>query len=244
MFNKSKLEIVGTIIAALALIGPFAYLCLALFELGRLHYFNAPTDFISLGNFGIYPLLSKVIPVVMPMLMIMGVFVSAYTARGKVRVIRICAALGMMFSLLSVYSATSFWKWGFGIAMVLCILPGLLLDQNIPDVGNTVPEEKPIPEHVSIVSANRLRRSVIWLIPIALFSWVLHAAGMRDAESQKDFWMAEKGVIVGFYGETALLMEMDGQAITANFEIIKLEDAGKLVLKPLGPDIGKKIKQM
>jgi hypothetical protein len=243
MQSKSKLEIIGTVIAALALIGPASYLCLALFELGRLQYFDAPRDFINFGSFGIYPLLSKVFPVAVPMLLIAGVFGTAYAAQGRVRFIRISVALGMCCSLLSIYSATSAWKWGFGIAMAVCALPGLLLNQHVPEVGNSEDEQPAVPEHPALLSAKRLRQAVYWLPALALFAWVFAAAGTRDAESQKEFWTSEKGVIIGFYGENLLLMSTSGNGVASDFQVIKLEEAGTLTLKPLGPDIRKNSRQ-
>ncbi|KPY88920.1 hypothetical protein RA263_26885 [Pseudomonas syringae pv. tagetis] len=241
MQNKSKLEIAGTLIAAVALVGPICYLCLALFELGRLDYFDAPRDFISFGSFGIYQMLSKLFPVAVMMLPTIGMFVIAFTVKGKMRFVRISAGLGMTLCMLSIYSASDAWKWGFGAAMFLCIIPGLLINYSAPDVGNLEDEIEPEPENPVFSSARRLRSSFFCAIPLCVFAWIFAAAGARDAESQKEFWESKEGVIIGFYGENVLLMPRHGATFGSDFKVIKLENAGELVLKTLGPDIKKKL---
>ncbi|WP_434558035.1 hypothetical protein [Pseudomonas sp. Z4-20] len=232
LVKKIGVDLLTTLIAAFALLGPALYVMAACFEFGRLSYYRAPVGFIQFGSIGIFDVLSGSGSYAIYGLMIFFGFVFLLAARGRRRIV-VASALVSMNAILML-SNTSQIKWqiflglttlvGFLVALFGNAMPG---DHAVLSEDDAA-AEAPITE-VSI--ANLVMKILSVVAALIAWGFVLVSAGTSSAERQRIYWANGEELVLGFYGESVLTTSYINGEFGQSFKIQKLDEFSKQGLR-------------
>ncbi|WP_146116073.1 MULTISPECIES: hypothetical protein [Pseudomonas] len=234
--KKFEVSAFTTLVSLVAVLGPFSYGVLALYEIGRLGYFNAPVDFLQLGSFGFADVILKVYPAVMPMAAVIALAFRFLWLKGIHRAYAAVHSVGMLSLLLVYLVSTPSWKvfWGvIGFAAVLfCVFKNPPL---LPDFGN---EQEDAVKHLETRDEKfwRIMQVTPFVIVIALIlGWMISAYGAKAAEEQTYYWCIKGEVVLGFYGDKAVTAQLVEGNVGHTFSIKDIKTLSELSYQKIGP---------
>lgn len=234
--KKFELPVFTTLVSLIAVLGPFSYGVLALYEIGRLGYFNAPVDFLQLGSFGFADVILKVYPSVIPMIAVIALAFRFSWLKGIHRAYAVVHSVGML-SLLLVYLVSIpnwriFWGCIAAVAVLFCVFKN---PPPPPDFGN---EQKDAVKPLETRDEKfwRIARVTPFVIVIAgVLGWMVSAYGAKAAELETYYWCVKGEVVLGFYGDKALTAQLKDGNIGHTFSIKDIKTLSDLSYQKIGP---------
>ena len=215
--------IVTYLVSAAAMLGPLAYILFAFHEFGRLTYFGAPIDFLQISSFGIIPVVTTIYPGMLITFMVLalcsGVRFSSPSQQVALVACAITYAAGVFFYL----STSPLWMWLFGSTSFIGFLVVVFMKRHTPDLGNDAISFKGDPQHPSIKHYETIRRYLFVFIGAAIFCFIYATAGEKDAATRDFYWVMGNDVVIGFYGDQALLGELRGSEVGPKFRLVGLK---------------------
>ncbi|MCQ2999746.1 hypothetical protein NLO98_08250 [Pseudomonas syringae] len=234
--KKFELSIFATLVSLVAVLGPFSYGVLALYEIGRLGYFDAPIDFLQLGSFGFADVILKVYPSVIPMTAVIALVTRFSWLNGIHRAYAVVHAIGMLSLLLAYLVSNPNWKifWGCSaaVAVLFCIFK---TPPPLPELGNEQEKaEKPVESRDEKFWRTARRMPFIILIA-AVLAWMVSAYGAKDAELEVYYWCTRDEVVLGFYGDKVLTAKLQDGKVGHTFSIRDIKTMSDLSYQKIGP---------
>lgn len=234
--RKFELPVFTTLVSLIAVLGPFSYGVLALYEIGRLGYFNAPVDFLQLGSFGFADVILKVYPSVIPMIAVIALAFRFLWLKGIHRAYAVVHSVGMLSILLAYLVGTPGWKvfWGCvgAIAVLFCVFKN---PPSLPDIGNEQ-EDAAKPLETRDEKFWRIARVAPFVIVIAVvLGWMISAYGAKAAEIDTYYWCTKGEVVLGFYGDKALTAQLTDGNVGHTFSIKDIKTLSDLSYQKIGP---------
>jgi hypothetical protein len=231
LVKKIGVELLTTLIAALALLGPVLYVMAACFEFGRLSYYQAPVGFVQFGSIGIFDVLSGSGGYAFYGLLILLGFIFLLAARGRRRVVVGACIIGMIAILMATNSSQLKWQIALGVIAMLGFLVALFTNAAAGDheiLPAIAANEAPINE---LAIAHLVTKFIFCLAFLVAWGFVLVSAGMSSAERQKVYWSAGDELVLGFYGENVLTTTYANGGFGGSFRFQKLDEFSKPGLK-------------
>jgi hypothetical protein len=213
------------LLSAAALLGPLAFILFAFHEMGRLNYFEAPTEFMQLSSFGILPVITTVYPAMFTTFLVVGLLSGVPIASANQKIILIVAACTYGAMVLFYLSLTPTWQWVSGVAIGLGFIAMVLIPRHTPDVGNEKPVLPEDPQHPEIKHYSLLKKCVITLASVGFVLPMYSALGIKDAVTQEHYWVVGNEVVIGFYGDLALIGERSGYEVGPKFRFVELKSS-------------------
>lgn len=234
--KKFELSIFTALVSLVAVLGPFSYGVLALYEIGRLGYFNAPVDFLQLGSFGFADVILKVYPSVIPMAAIVALTTRFTWLKGIHRAYAVVHAIGMLSLLLVYLVSNPNWKIVWGCSAAAAVLFCLIKSPPPPpEFGNEL-EESPKSLETRDDKFWRIARRAPFIILIAgILAWMISAYGAKDAELETYYWCTKSEIVLGFYGDNALMASLQDGNVGSTFSIRDIKTLSDLSYQKIGP---------
>ncbi|MFJ4055795.1 hypothetical protein ACIPZC_20400 [Pseudomonas sp. NPDC089743] len=234
--KKFELSIFTTLVSLVAVLGPFSYGVLALYEVGRLGYFNAPVDFLQLGSFGFADVILKVYPSVIPMVAVIALTTRFVWLKGIHRAYAVVHTVGMLSLLLVYLVSNPYWKvfWG-GLAFIAVLFILFKNPPSPPELGNEQ-EEVARPLETRDEKFWRVARMAPFMILIVvILAWMISAYGAKGAELEAFYWCTKDEVVLGFYGDKALTTKLTDGKVGHTFSIRDVKTLRDLSYQKIGP---------
>ncbi|MCI3945530.1 hypothetical protein K0038_02572 [Pseudomonas syringae] len=229
----------GNALPFLALFGPIVYVSNATIELGRLDYFNAPSGFVQLTSFGFSSMFHNLIEIMVILAMNLLILFGAKYFQGSDRLGQIFLAFTFNCGIAAYFSLTPLGIWGFGAIFALGVIYGLARSPKIKlstenasvgDVGNSsgIDDWKGYVRNVKLI--------VLFIVAL-LWTFILFVkVGMHSAANQSSYWVSGDEVVLGFYGDHALVGAKNDRVVGQTFKLVLTRDlkAGMTLLE-VGP---------
>ncbi|UQW75883.1 hypothetical protein [Pseudomonas avellanae] len=218
---KEGSKYLSILLSTVTLFGPISYLLYAFYESGRLTHFGAPVEFIQLTSFGILPVIETIHP---------GIILTAivFTTLGGMKhatpldQFRMgSCAVGYVAAAIAVIASNEVMKWVFGLTAFLCGLIVFFVTTTSPDLGNEEEKPPPIPSSGAEKYTSAIRRGIFIIAAAVFFCIGYVAAGVKQAQTQIDYWMSGDRVALAIYGNIVLLADLNGKVVGPNFEILE-----------------------
>lgn len=224
------------LVSAVTLFGPISYLLYAFYESGRLRHFGAPVEFIQLTSFGILPVIETIHPGIILTAIIFTIIGGMKHATAIDQLRMGAGVVGYVSGTVAVIASSQTIKWVLGVTAAICVLIVIFVGSSSPDLGNEKLKNIPIP----VSGAEKYRRSMgRWVFITAMifcFFMGYVAAGIKQAETQVEYWMSGDRIALAIYGNTVLLAEINGNLVGPSFEILETKSLPEsLMLKQVGP---------
>jgi hypothetical protein len=234
--KKFELSFFTTLVSLVAVLGPFSYGVLALYEIGRLGYFNAPVEFLQLGSFGFSDVILRAYPSVLPMGAVVALAMRAIWMKGVHRVYAVVHTTGMMSLLLFYLVINPNWKIAWGCVASVAVLFCLFKSPPTPaSLGNEAePEARPA-ETQDEKFWRIARVAPIFVLMAMSLAWMVAAYGAKNAEIETYYWCTKDEVVLGFYGDKALTSRLQDGAIGHTFSIRDVKTLSDLSYQKIGP---------
>ncbi|AVX22809.1 hypothetical protein DA456_05075 [Pseudomonas syringae pv. atrofaciens] len=229
-------KIITFLVSTAAVFGPLSYLFFALFESARLSYFGAPTEFLQISSFGVLPMVDAIYPALLVTLLLAGLLIGYARLPGSYRY---AMAGGVVTYILLVFWYVSLdlrWQWVWGIATMLAAFGTVAINRPLLEIGNEdvgkPAKQLSLTERHTLLMFKGLISCVVILGLVGIWS----AVGEKKAATQKLYWVTDKDVILGFYGDLVLTGELNGSKVGPSFKIIELKSVPQaLRLSDIGP---------
>ncbi|QEO79857.1 hypothetical protein [Pseudomonas brassicacearum] len=234
--KKFEISLFTTLVSLVAVLGPFSYGVLALYEIGRLGYFNAPVDFLQLGSFGFADVILKAYPSVIPMTAVVALSIRFLWLRGVHRAYAAVHITGLFALLLITLVNGTGWKIAWScVAAAAVIFLLVKTPPPSPEIGNdTQDDARPI--ETSDQKFWRIARLCPALVLIvAILGWMVSAYGAKNAELETFYWCTKDEVILGFYGDKALTSKLQNGDIGHTFSIRDVKTLTEMSYQKIGP---------
>lgn len=228
LVRKIGVDLLTTLIAAFALLGPALYVMAACFEFGRLSYYQAPVGFVQFGSIGIFDVLSGAGGYAVYGLMILFSIVFFLAGSGRRRVVVGAAIISMNAILLVTNSSQLKWQLTLGAVAVIAFAVALFTNappskqEILPDIDAA--SEAPIDE---LSVANSVMKLMLCIALFVAWGFVLVSAGMSSAERQRIYWSVGNELVLGFYGENVLTTTYMNGEFGGSYRFQKLDDFSK-----------------
>jgi len=234
--RKIDVSIVSTMVSIAAILGPFSYAVLAIYEMGRLSYFNAPVEFIQLTSFGFSDVIRTVWPMLIPIIAMIALSMRITWMQGIHRVYAVVNTVALVAILMIGVVTNSYWKGAW--IVVAFAAAGFMLLKNMPsppDIGNEVELEPKPKETRDQTFWRRARMAPYAGVAILFLGWMIWAYGSKDSETQSYYWVANDEVILGFYGDKALTSKFVESTVGRSFSIKEVKDLRDISYQKIGP---------
>lgn len=234
--KKFELSVFTTLVSLVAVLGPFSYGVLALYEIGRLGYFNAPVDFLQLGSFGFSDVILKAYPSVIPMVAVAALSVRFLWLKGIHRAYAVLHIVGLFALLLITLVNGSAWKIFWVCVAAIAILFLLIKGPPAPpEMGNESEEDsKPLE-----TKDQKFWRIAQWcpalMIIVFVLGWMVSAYGAKNAELETYYWCTKDEVVLGFYGDKVLTSKLQNGDIGHTFSIRDVKTLTEMSYQKIGP---------
>lgn len=224
------------LLSAAALLGPLAYLLFAFHEMGRLNYFEAPTEFMQLSSFGILPVITTVYPAIFFTFLVVGLLSGVPIASSNQKIVLVIASCTYIAMVLFYLSLTAIWQWVFGVAIALGFIAMIAIPRHTPDYGNEKPDLAGDPQPAELRHYSFLKKCMIILSGVVLVLPVFASLGKKEAVTQEHYWVLGNEVVMGFYGDLALIAERRNQEVGPRFRFVELKSMNSLMsFQRIGP---------
>jgi hypothetical protein len=234
--KKFEVSVFTTLVSIVAVLGPFSYGVLALYEIGRLGYFNAPVDFLQLGSFGFADVILKAYPSVIPMAAVVALSMRFLWLKGVHRAYAALHIIGLFALLLITLVNGAGWKIFFVcVAAVSVIFLLIKSPPTPPDLGNELQDdERPV----------ETRDQKFWRIArlcpaltliVFILGWMVSAYGAKNAELEAYYWCTKDEVVLGFYGDKALTSKLMNGDVGHTFSIRDVKTLTEMSYQKIGP---------
>lgn len=234
--KKFELSIFTTLVSLVAVLGPFSYGVLALYEIGRLGYFNAPVEFLQLGSFGFTDVILKVYPSVIPIIAVVALASRFLWLKGVHLAYAVVHAIGMLSLLLVYLVSTPSWKVLWGCLAAAAIVFYLVKSPPpLPELGNEIEERARPVETRDEIFWRTARRTPFLIVIAAILAWMISAYGAKDAELETYYWCTKGEVVLGFYGDKALMAHLEDGNVGSTFAIRDIKKLSELSYQKIGP---------
>ncbi len=229
-------SIVAYALSSAALLGPVAYILFAFHDRGRLSYFGAPDDFMQISSLGLLPVVEVVYPAMFFTMLIVGLLSGLRYASHSRQVVLVAVAWIYVSMVLMFLSSTSFWQWVFGGSMALGAITALMTKNTQADVGNELPKLEPMPVSDAEKHFALIYKCVLLCAGIAIAPMCFVKAGMKTAAAQEYYWVIGDQVILGFYGDLALMGGLSLNHVGPTFRFAELKSLEKnMTRQRIGP---------
>lgn len=234
--KKFELSIFTTLVSLIAVLGPFSYGVLALYEIGRLGYFNAPIDFLQLGSFGFADVILKVYPSVIPMIAVLALTIRFTWLKGIHRAYAVVHTIGMLSILLVYLVSNPNWKVFWAILAVIAVLFIIFKSPPTPpEIGNEQEEAAKPLETRDEKFWRTARRMPFVILIVMILAWMISAYGAKGAELETYYWCTKGEVVLGFYGDKALTAQLRNGKVGHTFSIRDVKTLTELSYQKIGP---------
>lgn len=234
--KKIEVSVFTTLVSLVAVLGPFSYGVLALYEIGRLGYFNAPVDFLQLGSFGFADVILKAYPSVIPMAAVVALSVRFLWLKGIHRAYAVLHIVGL-FALLLINLVNGagwklFWICVAAVSILFLLIKG---PPALPETGNELQEGSIQVE----TSDQKFWRIARWCPALAfivfILGWMVSAYGAKNAELETYYWCTKDEVVLGFYGDKVLTSKLHNGDIGHTFSIRDVKTLAEMSYQKIGP---------
>lgn len=234
--KKFELSVFTTLVSLVAVLGPFSYGVLALYEIGRLGYFNAPVDFLQLGSFGFADVILKAYPSVIPMAAVVALSVRFLWLKGVHRAYAVLHIVGLFALLLINLVNGAGWKTFWICVAAVSIL--FLLIKNPPALPETGNESQEGSRQVE-TRDQKFWRIARWCPALAfivfILGWMVSAYGAKNAELETYYWCTKDEVVLGFYGDKVLTSKLQNGDVGHTFSIRDVKTLTEISYQKIGP---------
>lgn len=234
--RKIDVSVVSALVSIAAILGPFSYGVLAIYEMGRLSYFNAPVEFIQLTSFGFSDVIGTVWPMLIPIIAVIALSMRITWMQGIHRVYAVVNTVALVAILMIGVVTNSYWKLGWMV--VAFAAAGFMLLKNMPlppDIGNEIEPEPGPQETRDQTFWRRARKAPFVAVAIMFLGWMIWAYGSKDSETQSYYWVTTDEVILGFYGDKALTSKLVESTVGRSFSIRDVKDLREISYQKVGP---------
>lgn len=211
------------VVSAAAMLGPLAYIMFAFHEMGRLTYFGAPIDFLQISSFGIIPVVTTIYPGMLSTFMVLALWSGVHVSSPSQKIGLVACAISYVAGVFFYLSMSSLWMWVFGVIAAIGFLIIVFMRRHTPDLGNDEISVKGDPQHPSIRHYYVMRRYLMVFIGSAAFCVIYAFAGEKDAATRDFYWVMGDEVVIGFYGDQALIGELRGSEVGPKFRLVGLK---------------------
>ena len=234
--RKFEVPVSTTLVSLVAVLGPISYGVLALYEIGRLGYFNAPVDFLQLGSFGFADVILKAYPSVIPLAAVVALSFRFLWLKGIHLAYAALHIIGLLALLLITLVNGTGWKifWvcvaAFSVLFILIKSPPAP-----PELGNELQEDAR-----SVETRDQRFWRIARLFPaltliVLILGWMVSAYGAKNAELEMYYWCTKDEVVLGFYGDKALTSKLVNGDIGHAFSIRDVKTLTELSYQKIGP---------
>lgn len=234
--KQFELSIFTTLVSLVAVLGPFSYGVLALYEIGRLGYFNAPADFLQLGSFGFADVISKAYPSVIPLMMVVALAARFIWLRGIHLAYAAVHALGMISILLVYLVGTPSWRIFWAVLaftiVLFCIFKGA---PPLAELGNEPDQPAKLKETRDDKFWRITRRMPFIFLIVFMLGWMISAYGAKAAQLEVYYWCTKEEVVLGFYGDNALTTRLQNGNVGHTFAVRDIKTLSDLSYQKIGP---------
>ncbi|MEW5697655.1 hypothetical protein [Pseudomonas synxantha] len=234
--KKFELSVFTTLVSLVAVLGPFSYGVLALYEIGRLGYFNAPVDFLQLGSFGFADVILKAYPSVIPMAAVVALSVRFLWLKGVHRAYAVLHIVGLFALLLINLVNGAGWKTFWICVAAVSIL--FLLIKNPPALPETGNESQEGSRQVE-TRDQKFWRIARWCPALAfivfILGWMVSAYGAKNAELETYYWCTKDEVVLGIYGDKVLTSKLQNGDVGHTFSIRDVKTLTEISYQKIGP---------
>lgn len=187
--KKFEVSVFTTLVSIVAVLGPFSYGVLALYEIGRLGYFNAPVDFLQLGSFGFADVILKAYPSVIPMAAVVALSMRFLWLKGVHRAYAALHIIGLFALLLITLVNGAGWKIFFVcVAAVSVIFLLIKSPPTPPDLGNELQDDERPVETKDQKFWRIARLCPALTLIVFILGWMVSAYGAKNAELEAYYW--------------------------------------------------------
>lgn len=219
-----------------AFLGPVAFIFFGFHEMGRLGYFGAPNDFMQLSSFGVMPVVITVYPAMFITFLVVGILSGLRYASPSHQLVLVVVAFTYVSMVLLYLSLTPTWKWVFGVSTAIGVVAAVALKRNAVEIGNEAPKNKPLPEPVAVNYLRKLQTYILVSSGAVFIPLFFSAAGVKVAATQEYYWVSGGEVVLGFYGDQALMGALNGDEVGPTFRFAELKSIpATLKLQRIGP---------
>ncbi|MBD9443084.1 hypothetical protein [Pseudomonas sp. PDM04] len=234
--KKFETPVFTTLVSLVAVLGPFSYGVLALYEIGRLGYFNAPVDFLQLGSFGFADVILKAYPSVIPMAAVVALSLRFLWLKGIHRAYAALHIVGLFALLLITLVNSAGWKIFWICVAAVAVLFLLIKSPPAPPEMGNEPQDNARPVETRDQRFWRIARLCPPLAFIVfIFGWMVSAYGAKNAELEAFYWCTKDEVVLGFYGDKALTSKLQNGDIGHTFSIRDVKTLTELSYQKIGP---------
>jgi hypothetical protein len=223
----------------LALFGPIVYVSNATIELGRLEYFNAPSGFVQLTSFGFSSMFYNSLEILIILAANILILFGAKYLHGNDRIGQFFLAFSFNCGIAAYYSLTPLGHWSFGAVFALGVIYGLARSLKIKPATESATADDPGKggdgdDWNSYVQNVKL---IMLSVGVLLWTFILFVkVGMHSAAHQSSYWVSGDEVVIGFYGDHALVGSKSDRVVGQTFKLVATSDlkAGMTLLE-VGP---------
>jgi len=234
--KKFEVSVFTTLVSLVAVLGPFSYGVLALYEIGRLGYFNAPVDFLQLGSFGFADVILKAYPSVIPMTAVVALSVRFLWLKGIHRAYAALHIAGLFALLLITLVNGAGWKIFWVCVATVAVLFLLIKSPPAsPELGNELQEDARPVETRDQKFWRIARLCPALALIVFILGWMVSAYGAKNAELETFYWCTKDEVILGFYGDKALTSKLQNGDIGHTFSIRDVKTLTEMSYQKIGP---------
>ncbi|KPA95391.1 hypothetical protein PF70_04577 [Pseudomonas asplenii] len=234
--KKFEISVFTTLVSVIAVLGPFSYGVLAIYEIGRLGYFNAPVDFLQLGSFGFADVILRAYPSVLPMAAVAALSIRFLWLKGIHRAYAVVHITALFALLLINLGNSTEWKFAWGGIAALAVL--FLLFKTPPqpaEIGNEIQQEARAAETSDQKFWRLAKLTPILSVIIFILGWMVSAYGAKSAELQSFYWCTKDEVVLGFYGDKVLTAKLLNGDIGPTFSIRDVKTLADMSYQKIGP---------
>lgn len=213
----------GYALSSAAILGPLAYIFFAFHESGRLGYFGAPNDFMQISSFGVMPVIFGVYPAMFFTSLVVGMLYGLRYATPSHQVVLIAVATTLVSIGLFYLSLTPVWRLVFGVTGFIAFISAMLLNPTAADIGNESAKPEPLPEAASTRHFSLLKRYALIFSGIVIVPLAFSQLGVKAAAAQEYYWVSGNEIVLGFYGDLALMGAVRGREVGPMFRFAELK---------------------
>lgn len=234
--KKFEVSVFTTLVSLVAVLGPFSYGILALYEIGRLGYFNAPVDFLQLGSFGFADVILKVYPTVIPMAAVVALSMRFLWLKGIHRAYAVLHIVGLFALLLITLVNGTGWKiFWICVAAVAVLFILIKSPPAPPERGNEVLEDSRPVETRDQKFWRVAQLCPVLMIVVFILGWMVSAYGAKNAELETYYWCTKDEVVLGFYGDKVLTTKLQNGDVGHTFSIRDVKTLTEMSYQKIGP---------
>jgi hypothetical protein len=228
--------IIGYALSAAAILGPVAYICFAFIESGRLGYFGAPNEFMQLSVFGILPVIWAVYPPMFVTFLVLGILSGLRYATPSHKIVLVAVATLYVSMVLFYLSLTPTWQWVFAISGSISFVSAIFSSPTMADIGNEQARSEELPKAAAAKHFSFMKRYVLVLSGIVIIPMAFIQSGVKAASTQEYYWVSGSEVVLGFYGDLALMGALSRQEVGPMFRFVELKSLSTpLAWQKIGP---------